>query len=80
MARALHILGVKEQQMKFEVTNMMGGDDARVIAHAIGTVDPDAKVDINEGAHSVAVDSWLLAEEFLIAFEEAGYDVRITEG
>ncbi|WP_168787790.1 copper chaperone [Paraburkholderia aromaticivorans] len=66
--------------MKFEVKKLTGGDDPRVIVHAIGTVDPDAKVDVNEGAHSVTVDSWLLAEEFLIAFEEAGYDVRITEG
>ncbi|EIM93802.1 hypothetical protein WQE_47189 [Paraburkholderia hospita] len=66
--------------MKFEVKNMTGGDDSRVIARAIRTVDPDAKVNVNESTHAVKVNSWLLAEEFLIAFEEAGYDVRITEG
>ena len=66
--------------MKFEVKNMTGGDDSRVITKAIGTVDPDAKVAVDESTRYVTVNSWLLAEEFLIAFEEAGYDVRITEG
>ncbi|SEB23384.1 hypothetical protein [Paraburkholderia sartisoli] len=66
--------------MKFQVKNMMSGDASQVIAQAIGTVDPDAKVNVNESTRDVTVDSWLLAEEFLIAFEEAGYDVRITEG
>ncbi|TAL92938.1 MAG: copper chaperone [Paraburkholderia sp.] len=46
----------------------------------MGTVDPDAKADVNESTGDVTVDSWLLAEECLIAFEEARYDVRIAEG
>ncbi|CAG4892331.1 copper chaperone [Paraburkholderia gardini] len=58
--------------MKFEVKNMTGGDDSRVIAKAIGSVHPDAKVDVDESTRCVTVGSWLLAEEFLIAFEEAG--------
>lgn len=66
--------------MKFAVKNMTGEDDSHVIVKALRTVDPDAKVNVDESTHSVNVDSWLLAEEFLIAFNEAGYDVRITEG
>lgn len=66
--------------MKFEVKNMKGDHDSQIIVKAIGTVDPDAKVDVDESTRYVTVDSWLLAEEFLIAFEEAGYDVRIAEG
>lgn len=66
--------------MKFAVKNMTGEDDSHVIVKALRTVDPDAKVKVDQSTHSVNVDSWLLAEEFLIAFNEAGYDVRITEG
>jgi copper chaperone len=64
--------------MEFTVKAMLGNDDAGVIAQAIRTVDPDAEVDVNLDAKTVEVESWLISDEFLIAFEEAGYDVRIT--
>lgn len=63
--------------MRFEVTKMTGNDDRTRIAAAIGRVDPDAGVEVDANARTIDVDSWLYPEEFLIAFFEAGYDVRI---
>ncbi len=65
------------ERMKFEVEKMTGDGDAQTLSRAIGTVDLDAKVDVDVNARTVTVDSWLLAEEFLVAFEEAGYKVKI---
>jgi copper chaperone len=58
--------------MEFPVKAMLGNDDAGVIAQAIRTVDPDAEVDVNLDAKTVEVESWLISDEFLIAFDEAG--------
>ncbi len=66
--------------MEFEVKKMTGSDDSHVIARAIATVDPDAKVDVDINAKTVKIDSWLMAEEFLVAFDETGYEVKLTEG
>ncbi|TXC81194.1 copper chaperone [Paraburkholderia azotifigens] len=46
---------------------------------AIISVDPDAKVAADVRAKMVDVDSWLFAEEFLVAFYDAGYDVQIAQ-
>ncbi|CAE6841004.1 copper chaperone [Paraburkholderia domus] len=66
--------------MEFKLIELTGSNDVEVIAHAIRTVDPDAKIDVDVNAMTVRVESWLMAEEFLIAFTEAGYDVKITKG
>jgi copper chaperone len=66
--------------MEFNVKVMRGHDDVQVITRGIHTVDPDANVDVDIDARTVKVDSWLLAEEFLVAFNEDGYEVRITKG
>ncbi len=43
------------------------------------TVDADAKVDVDIGTQTVSVDSWLMPEEFLVAFYDEEYDVTIAE-
>jgi len=68
------------EHMEFEVEPMTGNNDLSTLVVAMRTVDPDAKVDVNVNARTVMVDSWLLPEEFLIAFEEAGYKVKISKG
>lgn len=52
------------------------GDDAAVLTRAMRTVEPDAKIDVDVDARAVKVDSWLFAEEFLVAFVCAGNDVK----
>ena len=66
--------------LEFEVDKMTGHGDAQTLARAIVAVDPDAKVDVDVDARTVQVDSWMMADEFLIAFEEAGYQAKISEG
>ncbi|HEX7913082.1 MAG TPA: copper chaperone [Paraburkholderia sp.] len=65
--------------MKFSVKNEIRPDDIPRIAHAMKTVDPDAKVDIEIDTKTVSVDSWLMPEEFLVAFVDEGCDVIIVE-
>ncbi len=43
------------------------------------SVDADAKVNVDIDAKTVNVDSWLMPEEFLVAFEDEDYDVTIVE-
>ncbi|MBB5415423.1 copper chaperone CopZ [Paraburkholderia sp. JPY158] len=54
-------------------------NDVSTIEHAMKSVDPDAKVAVDVGAQSVSVDSWLMPEEFLVAFHDEDYDVAIKE-
>ncbi|MEZ0606699.1 heavy-metal-associated domain-containing protein [Paraburkholderia sp. IW21] len=68
------------EHLEFEVEKMTGDGDAQTLARAIGAVDPDAKVDVDVNARTVKVDSWMLAEEFLVAFEDAGYQAKICKG
>lgn len=65
------------QAMEFEVREMRRNDDAGRITAAVGSVDPQAQVAIDERTRKIDVDSWLYPEEFLIALYEAGYDARI---
>ena len=44
------------------------------------SVDADAKVNVDVDAHTVIVDSWLMPEEFLVAFDDENLDVIIVEG
>ena len=68
------------QHMQFEAERMTAEADAKTLARAIGAVDPDAKVDVDVDTKIIKIDSWLLAEEFLIAFEDAGYKAKISKG
>ncbi len=54
-------------------------EDLSTIVHAMKSVDADAKVDVDVGAQTVSVDSWLMPEEFLVAFHDEDYDVGIAE-
>lgn len=65
--------------MRFKVMEMLNDGDVPRITGAIISVDPDATVAADVRANTVDVDSWLFAEEFLIAFYDAGYDVRIAQ-
>ncbi|MGY6258070.1 copper chaperone [Paraburkholderia caledonica] len=65
--------------MKFAILEKLNDRDVPRITNAIISVDPDAKVARDVGGNTVDVDSWLFAEEFLVAFYDAGYDVRIAQ-
>jgi copper chaperone CopZ len=62
------------------VKNAIRSDDSSSIERAMKTVDPDAKVNVDISAKTVSVDSWLMPEEFLVAFVDENYDVIIVEG
>ncbi|SOE87279.1 hypothetical protein SAMN05446935_7878 [Burkholderia sp. YR290] len=65
--------------MKFPVNNEIRLDDVPTIEHAMKTVDVDAKVNVDVDAKTVEVDSWLMPDEFFVAFEDEDYDVDILE-
>ncbi|MEI5997137.1 copper chaperone [Paraburkholderia bengalensis] len=66
--------------MKFSVNEAIRSDDVSRIERAMKSVDSDAKVDIDVNANSVSVDSWLMPEEFFVAFQDEDYSVKIIEG
>ena len=65
--------------MKFSVKQSIHFDDIATLEHAMKTVDADAKVRVDIATHTVDVDSWLMPEEFIVAFVDEDYDVRIVE-
>jgi copper chaperone len=65
--------------MKFSVNEAMGTADIPRIEHAMKRVDVDAKVKVDLDANSVSVDSWLMPEEFFVAFDDEDFNVRIIE-
>jgi copper chaperone len=65
--------------MKFSVKNEIRSADIATIELAVKSVDGDAKVNIDVATKTVSVDSWLLPEEFLVAFDDENYDVVIVE-
>jgi len=67
-------------QMKFSVKQHIHSDDIATLEHAMRTVDADAKVHVDIDTKTVSVDSWLMPEEFIVAFVDEEYDVRIVEG
>ncbi|MBN3756166.1 copper chaperone [Paraburkholderia sp. Tr-20389] len=65
--------------MRFSVKETILPDDISRIERAMKSVDVDAKVDVNVSANTVSVDSWLMPEEFFVAFYDEEYDVAIIE-
>jgi copper chaperone len=65
--------------MKFSVKNEIRSADISTIELAVKTVDADAKVNVDVDSNTVSVDSWLMPEEFFVAFDEKNYDVVIVE-
>ncbi|KAA0087876.1 copper chaperone [Paraburkholderia sp. T12-10] len=59
---------------------MTDDGDPETLARAIGAVDPHAKVDVDVDAWIVKIDSWMMADEFLVAFEDVGYKAKISNG
>ncbi|MGV2290379.1 hypothetical protein AAHK20_16820 [Trinickia sp. YCB016] len=43
------------------------------------SVDADSKVSVDIDANTVSVDSWLMPEEFFVAFDDEEYQVKIIE-
>lgn len=66
--------------MKFSVNETIASGDISRIERAMKSVDTDAKVNVDVDANSVSVDSWLMPEEFFVAFHDEDYNVRIVEG
>ena len=66
--------------MKFLMKNELHTDDILTIERAMKSVDTDAKVDVDVATKTVSVDSWLMPEEFLVAFDDENLDVIIVEG
>ncbi|ALP67984.1 hypothetical protein C9I56_21520 [Paraburkholderia caribensis] len=65
--------------MKFSVKEAIQSDDISRIQRAMKSVDADAQVDVNVAANTVSVDSWLMPEEFFVAFNDEDYNVAILE-
>lgn len=65
--------------MKFSMKSQIRADDRSMIEHALKSVDADAKVDVDVDKQTVNVDSWLMPEEFIVAFTDEDLDVAITE-
>jgi copper chaperone len=65
--------------MKFSIKTEIRPDDLATLEHAMKSVDADAKVDVDVNARTVSVDSWLMPEEFLVAFYDEDYDVTVAE-
>jgi copper chaperone len=65
--------------MKFSVKNAMRSDDVGPLERAMKSVDGDAKVAVDVDAKTISIDSWLMPEEFLVAFADENYDVTIAE-
>lgn len=65
--------------MKFAMKTEIHTDDRPTIVRAMKSVDADATVDVDVDAQTVSVDSWLMPEEFLVAFHDEDYDVGIAE-
>ncbi|MGF6856338.1 copper chaperone [Paraburkholderia sp. CI3] len=65
--------------MKFSMKTEIRADDVTRLEHAMKSVDPDAKVAVDVGTQRVSVDSWLMPEEFLVAFYDDNYEVAIKE-
>jgi hypothetical protein len=65
--------------MKFSVKQAIHSADIPTLEHAMKTVDADAKVRVDIDAKTVSVDSWLMPEEFIVAFIDEDFDVKIVE-
>ena len=65
--------------MKFSVKNEIRSADIPAIELAMKSVDGDAKVSVDVDTKTVSVDSWLMPEEFFVAFDDENYDVLIVE-
>ena len=65
--------------MKFAMKTEIHTADLSTIVHAMKSVDADAKVDVDIEAQTVSVDSWLMPEEFLVAFYDEDMDVGIAQ-
>jgi copper chaperone len=65
--------------VKFSIKNELEPGDIPTIELAMKSVDGDAKVNVDIATKTVSVDSWLMPEEFFVAFEDEDFDATILE-
>jgi copper chaperone CopZ len=65
--------------MKFSLKTEIYSDDVVTLERAMKSVDADADVHIDVDRKTVSVESWLMPEEFIVAFVEGDYEARIVE-
>ena len=68
------------EHLEFEVEKMTGMATHRRLPGPSARSTPTRKVDVDVNGRTVKVDSWMMAEEFLVAFEDAGYQAKISKG
>ncbi|TAM01854.1 MAG: copper chaperone [Paraburkholderia sp.] len=57
--------------------NDVAQNDIARIGNALRRVDPDANVSVDLASRSVVVESWLMPEEFLVAFADEDLNAKI---
>ncbi|WP_420212117.1 hypothetical protein ACN8ZM_19685 [Burkholderia aenigmatica] len=65
--------------MEFLLDHLIDDETEHAIAHEVRRVDPDAGIEIDRATKRVVVNSWLFPEEFIVAFDDAGYNARILD-
>ncbi|MFM0292171.1 MULTISPECIES: heavy-metal-associated domain-containing protein [Paraburkholderia] len=64
--------------MEFEVKDMSCGGCANSITHAVTTVNPDAKLNIDVAARIVKIESNLSSERLAAVIEAAGFHPAVS--
>jgi copper chaperone len=65
--------------MKFSLKTEIHSDDVVTLERAMKSVDADADVHIDIAEKTVSVESWLMPEEFIVAFVEDDFEAMIVE-
>ena len=65
--------------MKFRVEGMTCGGCARGVTNAVRAIDPEAEVEVDLAAKSVAVRSNASADRIRSAIDEAGYRAVVSD-
>lgn len=69
---------METEKLKFRLHNDIVQSDVARIEHALKRVDPDSNVSVDLPSRNVVVESWLMPEEFLIAFADEDLNAKIV--
>ena len=69
---------METESLKFLVRNEIGDADVQRIERAMKKVDADASVSVDVASRTVAIESWLMPEEFIVAFTDENLDAKIV--
>ncbi|OBX17725.1 hypothetical protein A9995_15185 [Erythrobacter sp. QSSC1-22B] len=64
--------------IRFQVSQMTCGGCARSVTNAVKSVDPDAKVEVDIPAGTVAIDGDASEQELVAVIREAGYEPSLA--